>query len=367
MKIRIPIPFTNPRIELKGHKRESPPPADTWQVSFGPLKLKRRPAPQSGTATRHRVQPPVIALPTPMASLDTDAGIGSMLDEATDSIARQEKERLDALQAAYASLAPKTPVTEPTWLGKVEVRMPTTSRAEASASANPPAGALPGADYRTTADDRASFKTAFLAHAGPYPDNNARRFNQYLADVEKIRNGHPHLQGVPIEDLVAVRGYTSGDARWINRPLKQLADSDTPAADVQEAREIAEKFQPYVKALVSGLNQLPPFTGTVYRGYQVDPSTVATRFKVGSRVSLGSPLASSSKRLERAFVGNVRFVIESTQGRDISLLSLKPKEEEVLFSGGEFEVVHVLANPDKGVDRHERAFEVRLRQVSGDA
>lgn len=44
MKIRIPIPFTNPRIELKSHDPASPAPEGAWQVAFGPipLKLKRR-------------------------------------------------------------------------------------------------------------------------------------------------------------------------------------------------------------------------------------------------------------------------------------------------------------------------------------
>jgi hypothetical protein len=68
MKIRIPIPFTSPKIELKSHDPASPPPANgAWQTSFGPipLKLKRIAAtaipPRAATALSMIPPPPFAA------------------------------------------------------------------------------------------------------------------------------------------------------------------------------------------------------------------------------------------------------------------------------------------------------------------
>src|SRR5205085_1657857 len=109
-----------------------------------------------------------------------------------------------------------------------------------------------------------------------------------------------------------VRGLTSGDHRHLNRPLKTLNDPDALPEDHQEARRLAQQFRPYLKAVVSGLNQMPPYAGIVYRGYNDDHPYV-----VGDTVEFGF-LASASKRIGRAFAGDTRYEIQSVTGRDIS-------------------------------------------------
>jgi hypothetical protein len=182
--------------------------------------------------------------------------------------------------------------------------------------------------YRADAYTHDAFRASF----------DPNRYSDYSSTLaQDVIPMQPELSEVPIEELVAIRGYTSDvpkgssevpDYRQINQALRQ----QTPAE--------LTRLEPYIKCASSGLNQLPQFIGTVYRGTTLDAAVSATYSK-GSTVTERA-FTSSSVGLLKEFQGNTTFVISSRHGREISKLSVFPSEGEVLFvPGTRFRVLDV--------------------------
>jgi hypothetical protein len=227
---------------------------------------------------------------------------------------------------------------------------------------------IPHPGYRTDVAARAEFKRSFLQHAGKDPERNANRFDEFIRDVHGIVNESPQLpwlSNIPVQDLAAVRMYTSGFVkRLLNVPLKTLCLAENPPPEVVAAamKELG-KFLPCIRAVCSGMNALPAYGKTVFRGVNIAPEFLLRRYVEGTLVDEDFFL-STALGIERAWKGNVLFRIHSKTGRDISLLSLKPREQEVLFAPGcRFKVVRVTRNPQHADDRYTREFEVELREV----
>lgn len=111
---------------------------------------------------------------------------------------------------------------------------------------------------------------------------------------------------------------------------------------------------PQAGALVSGLNELPPHTGTVSRrvDFQGDPARLQAflgRFHEGAHITEPSFLSSSKVDADHprsTFPGEVEMRIQSKTGRDVESMASIGNEREVLFkAGSQFAVTGVEMGP----------------------
>ncbi|GMV42308.1 MAG: hypothetical protein AMXMBFR64_40240 [Myxococcales bacterium] len=161
------------------------------------------------------------------------------------------------------------------------------------------------------------------------------RYAAYATAVQEAIAANPQLASVPMDQLIAIRGYTSEDYWKINAALR----NGDPA-------ELA-KYDTYIKAAEAGLAQLPSFQGTVYRGANL-PDAVLDNYVAGQTVTEHA-FTSTAASPSAAFTGNTKFVIQSKTGSDVSSLSLYKNEQEVLFSPGtKFKVLKVDVDPGTG-------------------
>ena len=132
-------------------------------------------------------------------------------------------------------------------------------------------------------------------------------------------------------ELVAVHRYTRDGERSkrLNRELiRSVADGRLPPEDVQH----------FAFTLGAALDKLPDYRGTVLRRVTLTPGQRA-KYAPGQVVT-EHMFTSTSK--SRPYEGDTFFVIRSRSGKDVSMLSARPHEEEVLFRyGTRFRVVDV--------------------------
>jgi hypothetical protein len=172
--------------------------------------------------------------------------------------------------------------------------------------------------YRSTPEVREQFRSTF----------GETRYRSYADQTDAARRANPELQDVPTEDLVAVRGYTSDDYRELNSALR-----------TGDAAELS-RLDPYIRTATSGLNQLPAYRGTVFRGTHLSDEAAAN-YVPGATVTERA-FTSTSSELGAEFPGNTKFVIQSQTGRDVSQLSEFADEKEILFAPGtQFRVLGV--------------------------
>jgi len=99
---------------------------------------------------------------------------------------------------------------------------------------------------------------------------------------------------------------------------------------------ILQNWQPYLYFLMQGLNKLPPFRGTVYRGLKGRLTKMSNQYVVGNEI-VWIAVTSTSKRqtVTKAFftgTGEATWLmIHVKDGKDIKDLSLIPNEDEVLL------------------------------------
>ena len=98
-----------------------------------------------------------------------------------------------------------------------------------------------------------------------------------------------------------------------------------------------DAVMPVAHALMSALRKLPLFAGTVYRGIKERPmgAEAFERFvrEHETEIEVYHPGLIGASTSERgALRGRARLIIESRTGRDISSLSAKPGQGEVLFA-----------------------------------
>ena len=137
--------------------------------------------------------------------------------------------------------------------------------------------------------------------------------------------------GLTLAEKVAVHVWTldtSGDP-WFVRVNAMMRMQDI-------APDEFEAVMPVAHALMSALRKLPPFVGTVYRGVK-ERSMGAGAFEHFVREHEMQPevyhpgFVGASAVEDGRLRGRAVMVIESLTGRDISSLSDKPQQREVLF------------------------------------
>lgn len=168
-------------------------------------------------------------------------------------------------------------------------------------------------------------------------DNLDPEYQQCLAQAraQAVAIDGPNL---PLLHRVAILIYTSS-AGWYAEINRQLREQDvTPA--------VAE----FAQLLTAAVETLIPFEGTVYRGIAVpDLDSFLLDYEPGLVVTWRS-FTSTTRDPERAFFGNVLFIIEAKNARLLGHYSATPELEEALFSpGARFRVVAVERNGDDAV------------------
>lgn len=134
-----------------------------------------------------------------------------------------------------------------------------------------------------------------------------------LADMKA-----PELSALLSDDQVgALYGYTTNPGYEMINPALRGSTELTPEL---------EAFSQHASA---GLDNLPAFNETTFRGIKSLPSEVLDQYQVGGTVSDKAFMSSDS---ESAFNGSIQMKIEGYSGRDIDFLSShSATETEVLF------------------------------------
>jgi len=164
------------------------------------------------------------------------------------------------------------------------------------------------------------------------PDAAARQvFVQILGDDEALFDrcraeahaDEPGPYGLTWFERLAIWIYSSTDERWYERVNQELREGHaTPG------------IQEFARMLDSALEKLPVHRGEVYRGMTVpDIDAIMEDYEVG-HTTQWTAFTSTTKNAERAFEGNVLFIIASLNGRELGPYSDKLSEEEVLFQTG---------------------------------
>ncbi|MEV4728928.1 hypothetical protein [Saccharopolyspora sp. NPDC049426] len=183
-------------------------------------------------------------------------------------------------------------------------------------------------DFRATADDHSAL----------------RQLGKVLSDAEiqEIRGRRPDIEHITDEELSAMYLYTGMDHQYWNEALRN--------GDVEEVR----KYETVIRNAVSGMNKLPDWTSTpevpkVHRGIYIDSwdmDNFLDRYSDGAEVTENA-FTSSSK--SDPFPGNVEFVIEAREGKDLEFLKPYGGMREVAWPpGNRFAVSSREFNEDTG-------------------
>lgn len=181
-----------------------------------------------------------------------------------------------------------------------------------------------GPDFRTTAEERAQFKTAFMTLWGNERPDMRHWWDATMRQMEQMKRQRPELKDVKVEDLVALKAWTTDDYEAVQDVLDR---GTTPTA----------QGLAFAKCIVSALHSLPAsysHQGTVFTGEDQLPEWVADRHQEGE-TKLNRRFFATSETREGAWPGMaVEWETVSRRGKRISMFSDRPAEKEVLFPPG---------------------------------
>jgi hypothetical protein len=162
------------------------------------------------------------------------------------------------------------------------------------------------------------------------------KYKQFEEALNAVKAAHPEYADIPIDEMIAIRGYAAEDYALLNKALR-----------AQDAAEL-ERLSGYIQKATSGLEKLPPYAGTVNRGASMTEDMVA-RYVPGQTVTEAG-FTSTSAKGGTPFKGNTNFIIKSKTGKDVSMISKFPKEKEILFPPGTQFKVNAVQKPAPGVN-----------------
>ncbi|MET9488645.1 deaminase domain-containing protein [Nocardia sp. NPDC006630] len=165
----------------------------------------------------------------------------------------------------------------------------------------------------------------------PHADSPDQQSHNNIPELEAIAELTPDEQD-------ALHRYTDPDANVFSDLNDRLRNE----------RDLDPEQQKLAADMAAGLEKLPAYDGTVWRGTHLTPEQIA-RYVPGAKVPESS-FTSTSRDPRRIFSSNVEFIVHSETGRDISAISARPGEKEVLFKPGTtFEVRGVVEDPRAGL------------------
>lgn len=138
---------------------------------------------------------------------------------------------------------------------------------------------------------------------------------------------------IPPEELAALRWYTESGYKDINKALR----GQTNYQNILNERvsTVTARYVDDAKFATAALNKMPVYQGTVYRGAKFAPDEVqaiANRYKVGETI-IEQGFTSTAAGAPANFwnSANIRYIINSRDGRDVQSVSGVRVEKEVLF------------------------------------
>ncbi|AMP06976.1 ADP-ribosyltransferase domain-containing protein [Collimonas pratensis] len=182
-----------------------------------------------------------------------------------------------------------------------------------------------GRNYRTSEADQREFIEAFVAHRNDNLFQDGQQdYADYSRHIKSVIEKHPSLANIPLADLVALRVWTSND-------YGRVQDS------LETGQQIFPESVPFARAIVSALNALPDeftHTGLVHTGENQSIQWVNDRYKAG-RSRTDWRFFATSETKEGAWKNqSVEISTISASGKKISMFSINPQEDEVLFPPG---------------------------------
>lgn len=180
---------------------------------------------------------------------------------------------------------------------------------------------------------------ASMYHSEEFPSPGPEEANYSIDDANKFDNPNKKqmqavkgAHGLTLLEICAINDYTTeeaGGGAW-QAALESLGD------------DAARRFVPRMRAAVSGLRKLPCYERPVYSGqseyFKGKANLAMLHYRLGT-VHDFKNFVSASKESDSSFISDDRvglaWVIERPRtGRDITALSTKPHEKEVLFPPG---------------------------------
>ncbi|WCM87161.1 ADP-ribosyltransferase domain-containing protein [Acidovorax sp. NCPPB 3576] len=180
-----------------------------------------------------------------------------------------------------------------------------------------------GSNFRSTQEERAECKAAYSAKYGR--ENAEYIWSETAQIMASVKAGDPALEHVELDDLVALRLWTTGEY-----------------IDVQDVLEPTHTPKPMglaqAKLLISALHSLPDsytHTGvTVFTGENQTAQWVQARYGKG-KTAVNQRFFATSETKEGAWQNmSVEWETQSLSGKRISAFSANPHEKEVLFPPG---------------------------------
>ncbi|MFK0243242.1 toxin glutamine deamidase domain-containing protein [Amycolatopsis azurea] len=184
-------------------------------------------------------------------------------------------------------------------------------------------------DYRATSKEHQSIRDSVRSQ---------EIYDGIAETVRQRQEQHPHLRDISTEGAIAVHGYSTGEFAYETNEANRRGE-DHPGF---------ERAQANTKAVVSGLNEFPDFTGESvraisYQGNARMSDLTAAHYEKGqitveptmTSASIKTPESQSSK-----FGDDVEIHIQSKTAKDISALAMNPGEREALSRPGTQLLVH---------------------------
>jgi hypothetical protein len=173
------------------------------------------------------------------------------------------------------------------------------------------------------------------------------QFAEDAAKIGEVLARNPHLRHIVPDQLIAVRGYTAHHSfETINKAFREH--------DLETLR----RHEAQIRCVNSALNQMPVFQGRVHRVINTRwPDARAAQYPAGAVVTERAFLSGSAYG-RSTFPGKVELHINSRTGRDISAVSHRSGEREILFpTGTQFRVVGT------GFDKNTGTYHIQLDEV----
>jgi len=130
-----------------------------------------------------------------------------------------------------------------------------------------------------------------------------------------------------IEEAAALVLYSRKNYKLMNAKLRGSL-SDEQKAEYEKYKGLIDNG---IALATNGLKEMPSHKGEVLRGAYL-PDDVISQYKPGSIITeKGFTSTTTSKAAADVFTGNVRYIINSKNGKNVSRLSQFPEEEEIVF------------------------------------
>lgn len=224
---------------------------------------------------------------------------------------------------------------------------------------------LPDQDYLGNPNYRADEATheAMLAKYDEtwLTDDKYMLDHQIKRRIEALKETDPELyaaiEKIPHDQKLAMHGYTKHSFSEMNKALRT------------QDPEMLRRYDEQIRCIVSGMNQLPDFSGKAHRVVTVDDpglaAAIADSYEPGKVVTEHSFTSTSVRpdpdnpdQPKSKFSGLVEFHMEITGGKDLRPFNDRSAEAEILLPPGtSLEVTGKYQDPDTG------KWHIHVRQV----